>query len=95
MEVGDGPICLILAPTRELTAQIYTEAKKFAKVFNIRVCAVFGGEGKYQMAKALQEAPEIVIATPGRLIDLITTKATNLKRVTMVSCYPFTSRHSS
>jgi ATP-dependent RNA helicase DDX42 len=64
MQIGDGPIGLILAPTRELTAQIYTEAKKFAKVFNIRVCAIYGGEGKWQMSQALKEAPEIVVATP-------------------------------
>mmetsp|Transcript_15877 Transcript_15877/g.23910 ORF Transcript_15877/g.23910 Transcript_15877/m.23910 type:complete len:785 (-) Transcript_15877:35-2389(-) len=84
MELGDGPIGLVLSPTRELTTQIYSEAKKFAKVFNIRVCAVYGGEGKWQMAKALKEAPEIVIATPGRLMELISNKSTNLKRCTMV-----------
>lgn len=47
MSHGDGPIGLILAPTRELASQIYTETKKFAKSFNIQVCAIFGGEGNY------------------------------------------------
>jgi superfamily II DNA/RNA helicase len=81
---GDGPIGLVLAPTRELAAQIYTEAKKFARVFNVNVVAIYGGSGKWEMTKALKESPEIVVATPGRLIELIKTKATNLARVTFI-----------
>jgi ATP-dependent RNA helicase DDX42 len=84
MRIGDGPIGIILSPTRELASQIYTEAKKFGKVFNIRVCAIFGGSGKWEMTKSLKEAPEIVVATPGRFIELIRSKATNLERCTMV-----------
>ena len=84
MQLGEGPIGLILSPTRELATQIYTEAKKFAKIFSIRVCAIVGGGGKYEMSKALKEAPEIVVATPGRLIEMIRNKSTNLTRCTMV-----------
>lgn len=84
MRQGDGPIGLILAPTRELATQIHTEARTFAKVYNIRAVAVYGGAGKYEMSKALKEAPEMVVATPGRFIELVRTKATNLQRCTMV-----------
>ena len=84
MQLGDGPIGLILAPTRELATQIYSEANKFCKVFNIRVCAVYGGEGKWEQSRALKESPEIVVATPGRFIDFASAKATNLRRCTMV-----------
>ena len=84
MAAGDGPIGLVLAPTRELCVQIFTESRRFAKPFNIRVCAVFGGASKYEMKKALLEYPELVVATPGRLIDLIEMKATNLQRVTLL-----------
>ena len=84
MAAGDGPIGLVLAPTRELCVQIFSESRRFAKSFNIRVCAVFGGASKYEMKKALLEYPELVIATPGRLIDLIEMKATNLQRVTLL-----------
>lgn len=84
MQIGDGPIGVVLSPTRELAAQIYSEAKKFAKAFSIRVCAIFGGGGKWEMVKALKEAPEIVVATPGRFIELIRSKSTNLHRCTIV-----------
>ena len=86
MQIGDGPIGLILVPTRELVSQIYHQIIKFAKLYNIRVCAVFGGTGKYEMQQSLKEAPEIVVATPGRLIDMLSGKkpSTNLRRCTMV-----------
>lgn len=83
MQLGDGPVGLILSPTRELANQIYSEVKRFAKVFNIRVAVVYGGAGKWEMTKALKEAPEIVVATPGRLIEMVRIKATNLHNVTM------------
>ncbi|CAM9382915.1 unnamed protein product, partial [Phaeothamnion confervicola] len=81
---GDGPIAVVLAPTRELAGQIYAEARKFAKKYDAKVCAVFGGAGKWEMQKALKEGPEVVVATPGRMIEMIKTKATNLRRCTMV-----------
>ncbi|CAM9747196.1 unnamed protein product [Ascophyllum nodosum] len=81
----EGPIVVILAPTRELAGQIYTEANKFAKSrYGCKVCAVFGGAGKWEMQKALKEGPEIVVATPGRMIELIKVKATNMRRCTMM-----------
>lgn len=79
---GDGPIGLICAPTRELCQQIHMEAKKFGKCYNLRSVAVYGGGNKWEQSKALQQGAEIVVATPGRLIDLIKAKATNFERVT-------------
>ena len=84
MELGDGPIGLVLVPTRELATQVYTESKKFTKCYNIRAVPIYGGAGKYEMTKALKEAPEMVIATPGRLIEMVQNKSTNLRRCTMV-----------
>ncbi|CAL1266623.1 unnamed protein product [Larinioides sclopetarius] len=84
LEPDDGPIGLILAPTRELSQQIYTEAKRFGKVYGISVVCCFGGGSKWEQTKALQEGAEIVVATPGRMIDLVKAKATNLKRVTFL-----------
>ncbi|CAH3195974.1 unnamed protein product, partial [Porites evermanni] len=82
LEPGDGPIALICAPTRELCQQIFIEARRFGKVYNIHAVAVFGGGNKYEQSKALQEGAEIVVATPGRLIDHVKAKGTNLQRVT-------------
>lgn len=80
---GDGPIGLILAPTRELAQQIYMEAKKFGKVYNIRCVCCYGGGSKWEQTKALEGGgAEIIVGTPGRIIDLVKCKATNLTRVT-------------
>ncbi|XP_075978370.1 ATP-dependent RNA helicase DDX42 [Anticarsia gemmatalis] len=80
---NDGPIGLILAPTRELAQQIYMEAKRFGKVYNIRCVCCYGGGSKWEQVKALEGGgAEIIVGTPGRVIDLIKCKATNLKRVT-------------
>lgn len=65
---GEGPIGLILAPARELAIQIYNEAKKFAKVLNIRVTAVYGGAGVAEQIGELKRGAEIVVCTPGRMI---------------------------
>ncbi|KAL1920617.1 uncharacterized protein VTP21DRAFT_994 [Calcarisporiella thermophila] len=81
LEDGDGPIGLILVPTRELATQIQTEAKKFARVYGLRVSAVYGGKSKMDQFKELRAGVEILVATPGRLIDLVKMKATNLRRV--------------
>ncbi|XP_017886041.1 ATP-dependent RNA helicase DDX42 [Ceratina calcarata] len=84
LKAGDGPIGLILAPTRELSQQIYQEARKFGKVYNIQVCCCYGGGSKWEQSKALEGGAEIVVATPGRMIDLVKMKATNLTRVSFL-----------
>ena len=78
----DGPIALIICPTRELATQILGECKKVGDSVHVRACGVSGGTSKYEMQLKLKEAPEVVVATPGRLIDLLKKKATNLRRVT-------------
>ncbi|ESO99216.1 hypothetical protein LOTGIDRAFT_141957, partial [Lottia gigantea] len=82
LEPGEGPVGLILAPTRELSQQIYQEAKKFGKVYNINVVCAYGGGSMWEQSKACQDGAEIIVATPGRLIDLVKKKCTNLERVT-------------
>ncbi|CAN0878276.1 DEAD-box ATP-dependent RNA helicase 24 [Linum grandiflorum] len=78
----EGPIGVICAPTRELAHQIYLEAKKFAKPYGIRVSAVYGGMSKLEQFKELKAGCEMVVATPGRLIDMIKMKAANMFRAT-------------
>ncbi|EGD75963.1 vasa [Salpingoeca rosetta] len=79
---GDGPIAVLLAPTRELCMQISQNTRRYAKHYNIRVATVYGGGSRYEQVKTLKDGCEVVVATPGRLIDLIKDKATNLRRVT-------------
>eukprot|EP00095_Tigriopus_kingsejongensis_P001571 snap_masked-scaffold907_size82601-processed-gene-0.19 protein:Tk01571 transcript:snap_masked-scaffold907_size82601-processed-gene-0.19-mRNA-1 annotation:"atp-dependent rna helicase ddx42-like" len=78
---GDGPIGLILVPTRELALQIYTEAKKFGKVYDLNVVCAYGGGSKWEQSKGFEKGAELVIATPGRMIDMLKMKVTNLARV--------------
>ncbi|GKC51877.1 DEAD-box ATP-dependent RNA helicase 20, partial [Tanacetum coccineum] len=79
---GDGPIVLVLAPTRELAVQIQQEATKFGASSKIKNTCLYGGVPKGPQIRDLQKGVEIVIATPGRLIDLLESHHTNLKRVT-------------
>ncbi|EJF56503.1 DEAD-domain-containing protein [Dichomitus squalens LYAD-421 SS1] len=82
LTAGDGPIALILAPTRELAVQIQQECTKFGSNSRIRNTAIYGGAPKGPQIRDLQRGVEIVIATPGRLIDMLESGKTNLRRVT-------------
>ncbi|KAL6225708.1 hypothetical protein ACLB2K_004557 [Fragaria x ananassa] len=82
LQKDEGPIGVICAPTRELAQQIHLEAKKFAKSHGIRVSVVYGGMSKLDQFKELKAGCEIVVATPGRLIDMIKMKALTMQRAT-------------
>merc|ERR1719195_190364 len=82
LERGDGPIVLIIAPTRELACQIKKECDKFGHSSNVKNTCVYGGAPKRDQAYDLRRGAEIVIATPGRLIDFLGSQTTNLRRVT-------------
>ncbi|PHH62023.1 hypothetical protein CDD81_7647 [Ophiocordyceps australis] len=68
---NEGPFALILAPTRELVQQIESEAKKFAADVGFRCVSIVGGHSLEEQAFALRNGAEIVVATPGRLVDCI------------------------
>jgi ATP-dependent RNA helicase RhlE len=68
---GRNPRVLILAPTRELATQIHTEIQLLAKYTNVRSITVFGGVGAPPQKRALRARPDIVVACPGRLLDLM------------------------
>lgn len=82
LKPGDGPIVLVLAPTRELAVQIKEECDKFGASSQIKNTVVYGGVPKSRQVRELHHGVEIVIATPGRLIDHLEQGNTNLKRVT-------------
>ncbi|KAM7288563.1 LOW QUALITY PROTEIN: ATP-dependent RNA helicase dbp2 [Ixodes scapularis] len=82
LERGDGPIALVVAPTRELAQQIQQVAAEFGRASRIRNTCVFGGAPKGPQIRDLERGVEICIATPGRLIDFLEAGKTNLRRCT-------------
>ncbi|CAL1545846.1 unnamed protein product [Lymnaea stagnalis] len=82
LERGDGPICLVLVPTRELAQQVQQVAQEFGHTSQVRNACVYGGAPKRPQIKDLEDGAEICIATPGRLIDLLESNKTNLRRTT-------------
>uniref|UniRef100_A0A803QSB4 RNA helicase n=1 Tax=Cannabis sativa TaxID=3483 RepID=A0A803QSB4_CANSA len=82
---GDGPIGLIMAPTRELVQQIHCGIEMFFKVLGLRCVPVYGGSNFAQQISELKKGAEIVVCTPSRMIDMLCTSSgdiTNLLRVT-------------
>ena len=75
------PLSLILVPTRELALQVSKESKKLSFNTGIRTVAIYGGEGKKIQSIELSKGCDIVVATPGRLIDLIEKKLIDLRMV--------------
>jgi superfamily II DNA/RNA helicase len=71
LERGDGPIVLVLAPTRELAQQIKEQADKFGGACQLRTACLFGGAPKGRQIGDLERGAEICVATPGRLIDIL------------------------
>ncbi len=72
---------LIVAPTRELAEQIHDNIGQMARHTGLRSVAVYGGVGKQPQIKTIRDGVEIVVACPGRLLDLLNDKAFNLRAV--------------
>ncbi|VDM16664.1 unnamed protein product [Hydatigera taeniaeformis] len=82
MKRHDGPIALILVTTRELAQQVESVARDFCSNCRLRVACLYGGAPKKPQQRDLERYPEVVIATPGRLLDFLETGDTNLRRTT-------------
>lgn len=72
---------LILAPTRELAIQIDENFKLYAKYLNIKTACIYGGVSQHPQTAALQKGVDILVATPGRLLDLMHQKFVHLNKV--------------
>ncbi len=73
-ELPYNKFAVILAPTRELAIQIEKEAKEIAKFFSYRIVSVYGGVGYVQQEEQIEKGMDILVATPGRLIDYLNSK---------------------
>jgi ATP-dependent RNA helicase RhlE len=78
---GTHPRVLIVAPTRELASQIGEEIRSLARFTRIKVATVFGGVSINAQIAVLRDGPQIVVACPGRLLDLLNRRVVRLDRV--------------
>jgi ATP-dependent RNA helicase RhlE len=78
---NSSPRVLVLEPTRELAAQVETAFRDFARFTNLSITVVFGGVGYGRQRESLQNGTDVVIATPGRLLDLMGQGACRLDQV--------------
>ena len=72
---------LILTPTRELAAQVYANVKEYSEFLNLRSAVIFGGVNQKPQIATIRQGIDILVATPGRLIDLQSQGALSLKRI--------------
>ncbi|TVQ24285.1 MAG: DEAD/DEAH box helicase [Spirochaetaceae bacterium] len=75
------PRALIIAPTRELAEQIFASVATYGKHSSVTSAVVFGGASKHVQARELSRQPDMLIATPGRLLDFIQDRAIDLSQV--------------
>ena len=78
------PQAYILSPTRELTMQIHEELKKLGKYSSLRFACVYGGSGIEKQIKSIKKGVDIVVGTPGRMMDLMRRKVLQLDEVSYV-----------
>lgn len=83
-DADQGPYAVVMAPTRELANQIEEESNKFGIPLGIRTCAVIGGLSREEQGMKLRMGCEIVIATPGRLVDVLENRYLVLSQCTYI-----------
>ena len=71
----NGPLALVVVPTRELALQVTTEVEKLSCTSDVTSVAIYGGKPIRQQASRLEKNPQIVVGTPGRIIDMIKRKS--------------------
>src|SRR5438309_3491527 len=76
-----GTRALVVAPTRELVVQIEENVRAYAKHVPLRMATVFGGVSEHPQIEALRSGVDLVVATPGRLIDLMDQRVANLSGI--------------
>ncbi|PQK10321.1 hypothetical protein BB8028_0002g06430 [Beauveria bassiana] len=87
LKESEGPVGLIMTPTRELATQIHRDCKPFLKMMGMRAVCAYGGAPIRDQIAELKRGAEIIVCTPGRMIDLLAAnqgRVTNLRRVTYV-----------
>ncbi|HEX7879782.1 MAG TPA: DEAD/DEAH box helicase [Candidatus Eisenbacteria bacterium] len=75
------PRGLVIVPTRELAVQVYDNLVAYAKYLPIRAMAIYGGVSEFTQLQGLKKGADVIVATPGRLLDFLSTMSINLKNV--------------
>ena len=75
------PQIIVLVPTRELVVQVVEVAKRLSSRTNMKCVGVFGGVGMVPQAQAVSEGADVLVGTPGRLLDLVLDGYVNLRNV--------------
>lgn len=81
---GKGLRALVIAPTRELVSQIHASFENYGKGLGLKSAAIFGGVDQKPQVKAIREGLDIIVATPGRLLDLLTQEHLRLTKVSVL-----------
>ncbi|MCM1976875.1 DEAD/DEAH box helicase [Streptomyces sp. G1] len=80
-DLTDAPQALVVVPTRELCTQVTNDLLTAGKVRNVRVLAIYGGRAYEPQVEALKKGVDVIVGTPGRLLDLAGQKKLNLKHI--------------
>ncbi|GMS81943.1 hypothetical protein PENTCL1PPCAC_4118, partial [Pristionchus entomophagus] len=80
----DGPSVLVLLPTRELAQQVQEVAIKYCLALGLKMTCCFGGASKGPQARDLERGVDVIIATPGRLLDFVEAGTTSLRRTSFL-----------
>ncbi|MER5414189.1 DEAD/DEAH box helicase [Streptomyces virginiae] len=80
-QLTDAPQALVVVPTRELCTQVTNDLLTAGKVRNVRVLAIYGGRAYEPQVEALKKGVDVIVGTPGRLLDLAGQKKLDLSRV--------------
>eukprot|EP00931_Biecheleriopsis_adriatica_P041644 TRINITY_DN23784_c0_g1_i1.p1 TRINITY_DN23784_c0_g1~~TRINITY_DN23784_c0_g1_i1.p1 ORF type:complete len:558 (+),score=112.19 TRINITY_DN23784_c0_g1_i1:48-1721(+) len=84
LKAGEGPVGVVLCPTRELAIQTDEVIREYSGPSGVKSVAIHGGADPTKQGYSLEEKNDVVVATPGRFIQLLNDKWTNLNRVTYV-----------
>ncbi|MBW0466447.1 hypothetical protein O181_006162 [Austropuccinia psidii MF-1] len=85
LEALEGPVAMIMTPTRELATQIFKEGRPFLKALGLRAACAYGGSPLKDNIADMKRGAEVIVCTPGRMIELLTTnsgRVINMRRVT-------------
>ena len=87
LKFGEGPIGIIIVPSRELAWQIYSESKNYTSLVGLDISCVFGGSSTDNQISNMKRGSHIVVCTPGRMIDILSLnkgKLVNLSKVSFI-----------